>query len=90
MFVIEDEYHCEPQGRFASLSELEIELTRRASIPWDQEPNRAPCQQWRTCGRNYELIEYDDSQVPWKELRRIGVLRITAAEVVWLSEVWKS
>lgn len=92
MVVIEDEYHRELQGRFATLSDAMGELAKRATIPWDEEPNRAPCQRWRTCGRNYELIEYDDSQVPWKELRRIAVLKVTAAEVRWLVEptgVWK-
>jgi hypothetical protein len=56
MFVIEDELHAEPQaGEFRSLADAVAELKRRALVPWDQEPNRAPCDGWRTCGRSYEI-----------------------------------
>src|SRR5262249_28629356 len=71
VFVIEDERHAEPQGEFASLDAAVAELHRRAALPWDEEPNVAPCTGWRTCGRTYEVIEYDNSARPWKELRRI-------------------
>jgi hypothetical protein len=64
MFLIEDEIHAEPQGQFASFDEAMVELTRRAEVPWDQPPNVAPCLSWKTCGREYVVIEYDDSRVP--------------------------
>lgn len=86
MFVIEDESHAEPQGEFTSLGLALEELRRRAAIPWDQPPNVAPCVSWETCGRRYEVIEYDQSQVPWKELRRIFVLEVSAAGVEWAQE----
>jgi hypothetical protein len=58
MFVIEDELHAEPQaGEFRSLADAVADLKRRALVPWDQEPNRAPCEGWRTCGRSYEIVE---------------------------------
>ena len=85
MFVIEDERHAEPQARFASFQQAVAELKRRAKIPWDQDPNRAPCRGWQRCGRTYEVIEYDDSQVPWEELRRVTVLDVSAAGVEWSS-----
>lgn len=86
MFVIEDEQHAEPQdGRFDSLADAVAELKRIASIPWDQPPNIAPCTSWRTCGRSYEVIEYDDSVRPWKELRRIPYLKISATKLQWVS-----
>jgi hypothetical protein len=43
----------------------------------------ASCASWRTCGRNYELMNYDDKQSPWKELSRISVLEISAAGTKW-------
>ena len=41
---------------------------------------------WRTCGRVYELIDYDDTQAPWTELRRFTALEISARGVKWSRE----
>lgn len=83
MFVIEDELHAQTQGEFPDRDAALAELERRAQIPWDQAPNVAPCTSWRTCGRNYELVEYDDKQFPWRELSRVSVLEISAAGIKW-------
>lgn len=83
MFVIEDELHAEPQGTFASFADAIVELKRRAGIPWDEEPNRAPCTNWRNCGRSYEVIEYDDSCLPWRKLSRVSVLEVSASGIKW-------
>ena len=86
MFVIEDEQHAEPQaGEFESIADAVAELKRRAMLPWDQPPNVAPCTSWRTCRRMYEVIEYDTSAKPWRELGRIPYLEISSAGVQWLS-----
>jgi len=82
-FVIEDEFHAEWMGEFTSEEEALTELRRRAQLPWDQPPNRAPCMSWRTCGREYCVLEFDDTQKPWKELRRTRVLEVSALEVTW-------
>ena len=82
-FVIEDELHAEHQGEFAALEDAVCELRRRATIPWDREPNVAPCQSWATCGRIYELIEYDGSGDSVKQLRRMKALEISKDGVVW-------
>jgi len=84
MFVIEDQLHAEPQGHFASFQEAMAELKRRSRIHWDEAPNCAPCASWSTCGRDYEIIEYDDSQLPWRELSRVAVLKISSAGIKWL------
>jgi hypothetical protein len=85
MFAIEDELHAEPQdGEHATLAEAVAELRRRAALPWDEVPNVAPCTSWRTCGRAYEIVEYDTSSNPWKELRRIPFLEVNAAGAKWL------
>ena len=83
MFVLEDETHAEPQGAYATLDEAMAELRRRAAIPWDEEPNVAPCTAWKTCGRRYEVVEYDASETPWRELQRRFTLEISAAGVEW-------
>jgi hypothetical protein len=87
MFRIEDERHAEPQeGEYHSLAEAVAELQRRASLPWDQEPNVAPCQLWRTCGRTYEIVGYDTHSIPWRELSRLPYLEVTATGVKWLRD----
>ncbi len=83
MFLIEDERHAEQCGQFATLEAAIGELKRRAALPWDQKPNVAPCANWRDCGRAYEIVEYNDSQRPWRELRRVPVLDISATGVDW-------
>ena len=83
MFVIEDGEHCEAQGRFETFELAVAELRRRARIPFDQEPNRAPCTTWRTCGRTYEVCEFDTSVEPWKLSRRVPVLEVSSAGPKW-------
>jgi len=43
IFVIEDGSHAVPQGEFDTLRAENYELRRRAIIPWDADPNLAPC-----------------------------------------------
>ncbi len=83
MFTIEDEIHAECDSEFQTFEEAIAELRRRASIPWDQPPNVAPCTSWRTCGREYFVTEYDVSQLPWSRLRTVRVLDISAKGVHW-------
>jgi hypothetical protein len=83
MFRIEDELHDESFGQdFETMDAVLAELRRLAAIPWDQEPNCAPCMNWRNCGRHYEITEYNaDDPVP--EIRRFLTLEISAAGVKW-------
>lgn len=84
MFIIEDELHAEPQnGEFSTLELAQAELRNRASIPWDEKPNIAPCTNWRNCGRRYEIVEYDTSTTPWTVLSRRIVLDVSAEGVRW-------
>lgn len=85
MFVIEDEVHAEHHGHFGSFHEALAELRRRAKVPWNEAPNVAPCMSWSTCEREYVILEFDDSSTPWKELRRVPVLNVSASGVKWSS-----
>ena len=88
VFVIEDDFHAEPLGRkFGTLAEAKTVLRACASAPWDEAPNQAPCTSWRTCGRRWEIREYDDSVTPWRLLRRGAELHVSAAGVEWISEI---
>ena len=85
--MIEDEAHAEPQGNFQSRGEAIAELRRRAAIPWNEAPNLAPCTSWKTCGRRYELVEYDGSAEPWRELSRVPALEISARGISWAANL---
>jgi hypothetical protein len=84
MFVIEDEAHRDWIGEYASFEDAIAELQRRAGMPWDKAPNVAPCSSWRTCGRRYQILEYDASTTPWTQLRCSPALNISARGTKWV------
>jgi hypothetical protein len=87
MFIIEDESHAEPQKvEFKTFEDAFCELERISKIPWNEIPNRCPCTNWKDCGRNYQIIEYDTMQTPWKELKRKNILTISAKEIKWAKD----
>jgi hypothetical protein len=81
---IEDDIHCEQDGPFESFDAAVAELRRRAAIAWDAAPNQAPCTSWRTCGREYHVLEYDARSEPWRLLRKAHVLNVSAKGVEWI------
>ena len=85
MFIIEDTIHCEytMDSGYASFELALTEIRNRVAIPWDEEPNLAPCTSWRTCGRNYVIREYDDSTSPSTFIRTTPVVEIDAKGVRW-------
>jgi hypothetical protein len=83
MFVIEDEAHAEWCGEYTTREEAVTELKVRSLVPWDQAPNVAPCTSWRTCGREYVLLEFDTGTEPWKELSRTPALSVSSAGAKW-------
>lgn len=86
MFVIEDESHAEWCGKFPTFDGALSELRARSCIPWDSKPNVCPCMSWRTCGREYYIIEFDCSQEPWHETSRVPVLSISSKGTAWEKE----
>ncbi len=84
IFIIYDEAHAETQdGEYKTFEEAKTALKKRMEIPWDKDPNLAPCTEWKTCGRRYEIIEYDTSDIPWKEISSVPALNISAKEIKW-------
>lgn len=82
-YVVEDEFHAEWCGKFATKAEALEELQRRSILPWDQPPNVCPCTSWRTCGREYVIVEFNTAAEPWEELSRIFVLSVSSKGAVW-------
>lgn len=83
-FSIEDEVHAEWQGDYPSLDLAVAELRRRASIPWDQEPNKCPCTGWKHCERIYVIQKYDLADKSWTPLEEIEALSISSNGTKWL------
>ena len=80
-FLIEDQEHAEWISEHATLQEAVAELNRLSTIAWDQPPNQAPCKSWRTCGRRYEILEYNIATTPWQLIARHAGLEIGAKGV---------
>ena len=86
-FVIEDEKHAEPQGTYSSFDEALAELKIRSTLPWDKEPNQCPCINWETCGRDYQILEYDCSTKPYNTLvNTTSVLSVSSKGAIWENE----
>jgi hypothetical protein len=84
MFIIEDEKHAElQQGEFKTFDEAIERLKSISQIPWDNEPNKCPCTNWKECERNYQIVEYKTTETPWTELQRIDILTVSAKGVKW-------
>jgi hypothetical protein len=81
---IEDGIHCEQDGPYESFEAAVAELRRRAGIAWDAAPNQAPCVSWRTCGREYHVLEYDARSESGRLLRNVHVLDVSAKGVEWV------
>jgi len=84
--TIEDELHAESQGEYPSVEAAFRELIQRAQLPWDKAPNQCPCANWRTCGRRYEILVFDDSVSPWRPLLRLGILSVSGKGVEWSAD----
>jgi hypothetical protein len=66
MFIIVDLIHCDYLSRHRTYALALGKLKKLAKIPWDSYPNKAPCTQWRKCGREYFIREFDIDESPWK------------------------
>ena len=86
MFMIEDEAHAEQLGEHDDRAAAISRLHQLSELPWDQPPNVAPCRSWQTCGRRYELVEYDTATTPWRLLTCTPAMNISAGGVEWLIE----
>jgi hypothetical protein len=84
MYIIEDDFHAEIIGeKFDTFDSVLFELQRISEIPFGEAPNKPSCGGWRDCIRDYHIVEYDDSQLPWKLISNTKVLQISASEIKW-------
>jgi len=85
-FAIEDNDHCQDVSTHADLAEAIAALHALAKVPWGQEPNVAPCVTGMNCSRDYEIVEYDTSVMPWVLLRRHPGFYISSQGLIWAAE----
>lgn len=82
-YVLEDDLHAETLAESPDKEAALAEAYRRAALPWDDPVNKAPCVNWRHCGRHLMLATYDRARRSPDELSREPVVRIDAAGVHW-------
>ena len=85
IFVLEDDFHADEIVRFPTRQEAWRDMQRRASDPTSVE-NQAPCTSWKTCKRDYVIVEYDDSTQPWTRISSERVLTIEGGRATWATE----
>jgi hypothetical protein len=83
IYQIEDTNHAEIIGTFDTFENALTELTNIYNIPWNTSPNICPCLNFETCGRDYEIYEYDNSTMPWKYLNSIFICSIYKDKYKW-------
>ena len=79
-FVVDDQRHCQHIGRFKSYGDAKLAIVGFVSNRWDEEPNRAPCRNWETCGRDYQIIEVDTDD---KFLKATLICKISCDGAIW-------
>lgn len=82
-FEIVDVIHCESFGLYPTLADAWAQLGLLAACAWDAEPNVAPCGDWETCGREYEIVAYDTTTRPRQVGRRYRGLSVNREGVTW-------
>ena len=85
VFLVHDNVHSELSPEFDSWNTAMEEVCRLAAIPWNEKPNRAPCREWRECGRVYAITEYADDAVPREFVRNTPIAMLSAAGVRWFA-----
>ena len=70
-------------GRFDSFEAARIAIVGFVSNPWDEEPSRAPCRNWKNCGRWYDIIETDEDGA---FVASTSVCKIDSEGIIWLDE----
>lgn len=81
MFTIEDNWHCELKGNFPTFDLALAQIREWAKLPWNEEPNLAPCMSWPTCGRFYDIVE---SKYEGREfVRATPIVQIDSKGVRW-------
>ncbi len=83
LYVIADVLHAEQQSEHASLDLAWQELLRLSALPWDESPIQPPCGSWQTCGRDYEIREYQTDGASALCTAVISALKIGADGARW-------
>jgi hypothetical protein len=84
MYIIYDDLHAEIiSEKLDSFEAAKAELHRIFDIPFGEKPNTPPCTGWQQCQRDYHIVEYDDTQAPWKLLSDTRALELSKTVIKW-------
>jgi len=95
-FRIEDKTHCDDHGTFESFQDAYDAIIGFTSIPWDKRPNRAPCRNWRNCGRYFQIVESrswtcpESEKVKYEHVGTTEICKISCEGVLWIHDVCRS
>ncbi len=79
MSKIEEEMHVEPQNGEFDFFEQALECLKEfAKLLRNEKPNKCPCSDWKSCESQYQIIEYFDANIPWKEISKLNVIPVSA------------
>lgn len=82
-FFIMDDLHGESMGEFDTFADAKTAIIAFTTNSWDEPPNRAPCQNWENCGREYHIREFGDTK---DLIRDVLVCKIRRSGIVWIDE----
>lgn len=79
--------HYDTVGEYGSFGEAMECIRTLTGIPWNEEPNVAPCASGETCSRLYVINEYDTSTIRWKYISTTEpIVDISAKGVTWFNK----
>ena len=78
-FVLEDDIHAEYIAEFDTFDSALKKAEELAALPWDDEQNKCPCSSWKTCERQYDIVEFQVIGDNWGEINRTEVFKISSA-----------
>lgn len=82
-WVLRDDLHDESFGEFATREQAMAAANRLVALPWDDPQIRAPCTNWRSCGRDFWLESHDPSAGPGSRPHGEFVASIRADGIRW-------
>ena len=83
IFVLEDNVHAEHVGEYELFNDALEKAKELYLIPWDKEPNKCPYLSWKTCGREYRIVNFEVVQDKWNELARSEIFSISSSKKEW-------
>ena len=83
MFILLDKFHYERIGIYDSYEEALNKAIEISKIPWNIPPNKAPCTNWKKCGREYVIVERIKKNNKSLKVSEVDIFNISSNGVIW-------